>query len=340
MFDVQPDIAPVPAGTAVPLFRLLADAGRLKILALVQHEDFTISELSFLLEESQPQISKKTAALKKAGLLKTQKEGTRVYQRSIWGSGQITPHPVLQTALQEGERLLEEAGVFARIHKVMESREAGAQAFFEQAALAQPQTMPQANLAGQHLLSALLPSRRFALDVGCGDGGLLPILAPLFEQVLAVEKSPAQMAQTQNRIEAMNLWNVRTCTERFESEEVMRQADLKGGADLVVSARVLRHQASPQKAVQQMARLLARGGILLLADYLPHNDHALQQRRGDVWLGFEASHLKGLVAEAGLTLLNHFNLAPRYFRERHDAHLPMQILTAMKPKGENHGPPN
>ena len=33
----------------IPLFRLLGDAGRLKLMALVQHEDFTVSELAFLL---------------------------------------------------------------------------------------------------------------------------------------------------------------------------------------------------------------------------------------------------------------------------------------------------
>ena len=73
----------------IPLFRLLGDAGRLKLMALIQHEDFTVSELAFLLEESQPQISKKIAALKRAELIRQYKDGTRTFQKSVWGKNKV-----------------------------------------------------------------------------------------------------------------------------------------------------------------------------------------------------------------------------------------------------------
>ena len=93
----------------------------------------------------------------------------------------------------------------------------------------------------------------------------------------------------------------------------------------------MRHVASPQGAMAQLARLLATGGVLLCADYLPHEDIALQSRRGDVWLGFEPSDMTSWLEEAGLVVLNQFQLSSRYFKERHDSHLPMQVLTAVKP---------
>ena len=317
-------------GASVPLFRLLADAGRLKVLALVQHEDFTISELSFLLNESQPQISKKTAALKQAGLLDTQKEGTRVYQRSVWRNSQMK-NPILEAAIYEGERMLVEAGVLSQINKVMENREAKTNAFFDSLPNKEMHANNQEWFAALHLFSALLPNRDFAVDVGSGDGELLSVLSPVFEQVLAIEKSPAQMAQCQKRIEQEGLTNVRTCISRFESSDVLHRVDQKGGADVVTAARVIRHVASPSKAIAQMARMIKPGGMLLLADYLPHQDTSIQEGRGDVWMGFEESQLRKMVEDAGLKTLNQTTLASRFFRERHDGHLPMQVLTAQKP---------
>ena len=76
------------------------------------------------MDESQPQVSK-TAALKQAGLLSTQKEGTRVYQS--WRSMKT---PTITAAIEEGERMLTEAGVLSQINKVMEKLKRR-RAFFE-----------------------------------------------------------------------------------------------------------------------------------------------------------------------------------------------------------------
>jgi len=314
----------------IPLFRLLGDAGRLKILALIQHEDFTVSELSVLLSESQPQISKKVAALKRASLLSQQKDGTRTFQRSVWRKTPVTD-PVLQVALKEGERLLIEAGVLSRINSVLQKREENTKAYFEQPPHNEIIVTNREWLEGLHMISALLPRRGLAVDAGSGDGTLLSALSPLFEQVIAVEKSPAQLARCQKRIEEESLNNVQTFGGRFENTEILKQVDAKGGAQLVTAVRLLRHTASPPKAITQLARLLGEGGILLCADYLPHQDYQLQERRGDVWLGFEPENIASWAQEAGLIVMNQFTLSGRYFSDRHDSHLPMQVITAKKP---------
>jgi ArsR family transcriptional regulator len=299
-------------------------------MALVQHEDFTVSELAFLLEESQPQISKKIAALKRSDLIRQYKDGTRTFQKSIWGKNKVKD-PVIAVALVEGERLLRDEGVVARISKVMQMREAGNRAYFEMPPEKEMIVTNPEWFAGLHIMSALLPQRGLAVDAGSGDGNLLSVLSPMFEHVLAVEKSPAQMARCQRRIEEESLNNVQTFGGRFEATDILEYVDQKGGADLVTAVSVMRHTASPQAAIAHMARMLSGGGILLCADYLPHQDISIQERRGDVWLGFEPEDIQQWMEEAGLVLLNQFSLTGRYFKERHDHHLPMQVLTAVKP---------
>jgi SAM-dependent methyltransferase len=330
MYHLDDHISSTAPASPIPLFRLLGDAGRLKLMAMIQHEDFTVSELAFLLAESQPQISKKVAALKRALLIRQYKDGTRTFQKSIWGKNKVQD-PVLKVALDEGERLLNEEGALPRIAQVMQAREAGNRAYFETPPYKELIVTNPEWFAGLHIMSALLPQRGLAVDAGSGDGNLLSVLSPMFEHVLAVEKSPAQMARCQKRIEEESLNNVQTFIGRFEATDILEYVDRKGGADLVTAVSVMRHTASPQAAIAHMSRMLSSGGILLCGDYLPHQDIAIQERRGDVWLGFESQDLQRWMEDAGLVLLNQFSLAGRYFKERHDHHLPMQVLTAVKP---------
>ncbi|MGQ0508357.1 MAG: ArsR/SmtB family transcription factor, partial [Myxococcaceae bacterium] len=61
----------------VELFRLLSESDRLRVLALCGEEELSVGELSTLLDDSQPQVSRKVAPLRDAGLLVARKEGTR-----------------------------------------------------------------------------------------------------------------------------------------------------------------------------------------------------------------------------------------------------------------------
>ena len=58
-----------------------------------------------------------------------------------------------------------------------------------------------------------------------------------------------------------------------------RRSSARGGADLVVMARVLHHAARPQDLVTGAARLLRAGGHLAIVDHLPHDDEAPARAR-------------------------------------------------------------
>src|SRR5580698_8040775 len=67
----------VNTSTRADLFRLLGDEDRLRLLALCAEEELTVGELAQLLDESQPQITKKSQPLRDAGLLGSRRDGTR-----------------------------------------------------------------------------------------------------------------------------------------------------------------------------------------------------------------------------------------------------------------------
>ena len=152
-----------------------------------------------------------------------------------------------------------------------------------------------------HMMRALLPGCRLAVDVGTGEGALLPLLSPLYQLVIAVDRSPARLARCAERIQALGLGNVRLRNSAVDDVGLLQEIDGRGGADLVVMARILRHLARPGDAVVAAARLLRPGGHLVIVDALPHQDESARAQ-GEVWLGFEPLKLQEFLEHAGLSL--------------------------------------
>ena len=321
------------------LFRLLGDEDRLRLLALCAEEELTVGELAQLLGESQPQVTKKTQPLREVGLLAARRDGTRTLlktdmQRSSSGTDTVadTRDPVIAAALEEGRALCAKDGSLAKIPRVIAAREEVSRRLFDQPQDATPAPAVDTTLlAWLPFLAPLLPGRALAVDIGTGEGTLLPLLSPLYDRVIAVDRSAARLARASANIEAWGLPNVRlregAVDDSALAEEVDRVShDHRGaGADLVVMARVLVHASRPQDVIASATRLVRPGGHLVLIDYLPHDDESLREQ-GHVWLGFEPGKLR--------TWLEASKLQPVVVQPFPQPSL--QLAVGRKP-GEHHG---
>ena len=126
------------------------------------------------------------------------------------------------------------------------------------------------------------------------------LLSPLYERVIAVDRSPARLARCSARIASWGLPNVRLREGSVEDPALAQDVGARGGADLVVMARMLVHASRPQDVIASATRLVRPGGHLVIVDYLPHDDESLREQ-GHVWLGFESSKLRGWLEGAKLT---------------------------------------
>ena len=278
------------ASVRADLFRVLGDEDRLRLLALCAEEELTVGELATLLGESQPQVTKKSQPLRELGLLSARRDGTRTLLRSS-----AERDVVVEAALDEGRVLCGKDGSLARIAGVVAQREELSRKFFDEAP---PESgAPSARIDSDvlqwlPLLAPLLPGRALAIDLGTGEGTLLPLLAPLYERVVAVDRSPARLARASSKLAAWGLNNVRLREGDVDDAGLVEDVVQRGGADLVVMARVLHHAARPADSIASAARLLRAGGHLAIVDYLPHDDEAMREQ-GDVWLGFPPARLRG-----------------------------------------------
>ena len=314
------------------LFRLLGDEDRLRLLALCAEEELTVGELAQLLGESQPQVTNKSQPLREVGLLNARRDGTRTLLRAEVGAprGGGDGDPVIAAALEEGRTLCTRDGSLAKIARVVAQREELSRHLFEtpSAELAAAPSADASLLAWTPLLAPLLPGRLLAVDIGTGEGALLPLLSPLYERVIAVDRSPARLARCAVRVAQWGLPNVRLREGNVDDASLAEEVQQRGGADLVVMARMLVHASRPQEAIASATRLLRAGGHLAIVDYLPHDDESLREQ-GHVWLGFEPAKLRGWLEAA--------KLAPLALAPFPASHTPALQLAVGKKPGDHHG---
>ncbi len=309
---------------------MLSEPARLRLLALAAHEELSIGELAELLQESQPNVSRHATALRHAGLLRDRREGTRTLVRL---AADVALDPVVDDALSSGRALCERDGSLARIADVLRTREAAAREFFARPAKAKTDAVPAEIGAYLAALAPLLPERTLALDAGTGDGSLLEVLAPIYEHVVAIDRSDARLAHARERASARGFSNVTFVEGELDGRELRRavtQGSKNGaGADAVFASRVLHHAPQPERVVVQLASLCAPGGALVVLDYAPHDDESMREQ-ADAWLGFEPAELRRFARAASLLDARVTSIPAPFCGVGPDKDLPWQVMVARK----------
>jgi ArsR family transcriptional regulator len=322
--------APSIASSRWELYRVLAEPLRLRLLALAAEEELSIGELAEIMGEGQPNVSRHAAALRQAGLLADRREGTRTLVRLAAGA---MADPVVADALGSGRALCEGDGSLGRIAKVLQAREAPAHEFFARPGRGKVDALPAEMGAYLAALAPLLPRRALAVDAGTGDGRLLEVLAPLYERVVGIDRSEAQLARARERVAARGYENVTLLREELDSREVRSAVGV--GADAVFASRVLHHAPRPAAVVAQLASLCAPFGALVVLDYVRHDDETMREQ-ADAWLGFEPAALRRFARGAGLDDVHVTKIPEPLCGDGPDRHLPWQVMVAKK-KGTDNG---
>ncbi len=324
------ETTPLPLGLPQrwELYRLLSEPVRLRLLALAGEEELAIGELADLLGESQPNVSRHAAPLKQAGLLTVRKQGTRTL---VSLAEEVLTDPVVADALLSGRALCDADGSLGRISDVIRARDLVAREFFSRAP-AQEATDGHSVLPAEMrvylaALAPLISERALAVDAGTGDGGLLDVLAPIFERVVAIDRAEPQLERARARVAARAYRNVELVHGELDSDRV---SDAAKNADAVFAVRLLHHVPKPERVVGMLTDLCRPGGAVVILDYMRHDDESMRAQ-ADLWLGFEPEELGRLARAAGLEGARVAKVpAPR---TGPDAHLPWQLMIARRAAG-------
>lgn len=331
------------------LYRLLAEPVRLRLLALAAEEELAVGELAELLGEGQPNVSRHAAPLRQAGLVVVRKEGTRALVRLAEG---VSADPVIADALTAGRALCREDGSLSRVREVVRARDAQSRAFFARESQEGANDVAFPHELGAYLaaLAPLIPHRRLAVDAGTGDGGLLEVLARVFDHVVAFDREEAQLFRCARRLEARGFDNVDLLQGEVGSASVTAKIGARGGADVVFASRFLHHAPQPAAALQALTALARPDGAVVVVDYAPHEDESMREQ-ADLWLGFDEAELRRLARGADLVDVvvralpahsphgspNSHNSHNSHKRSAPDAHLAFQVMVGRR--ASNAAPP-
>lgn len=277
--------------------RASAEPTRLRILALLSEAELTVSDLTDILRQSQPRISRHLKLLVEAGLIERAREGSWAFFRLAQdGSGPALVRGIVAridaqdaTTARDRERL---AGVRA-------GRDAAARQYFE-AHAAEWDRIRQLHASDTAVEAAILEALdgadvSFVLDLGTGTGRMLELLGPRIERGLGVDMSLAMLALARARLERAGL---RHCTVR--QGNIYDLALAKDGFDLAIVHQVLHFVDDGAGVIREAARVLRPGGRILVVDFAPHDLEFLRDEHAHRRLGFAPETVSQWIAAAGL----------------------------------------
>ena len=297
--------------------RALGEETRLRIVLLLSRGELTVSELTQILQQSQPRVSRHVNILADAGLVEGHREGAWVFYRlnpaSVLLEGLEEVLPRLHQSLhQERDEVL--AGDGARLSEVMAARAAVAAEFFQRNAdswerLRRLHT-PESDIEQKmRELAGDTPVRKF-IDLGTGTGRMLIVFRDLYEEAVGYDVSREMLAVARTLLSDAGVDHAQVRQGDIFDLAGPDGAEHEGSADFVCIHHVLHFLSDPLAAVRAARRLLRPGGRMLIVDFAPHSLEHLREDYAHRRLGFSDDDAAGWAKACGLSIDRSETLTP------------------------------
>lgn len=275
-----------------------AEVTRLRLLALFTKTELTVSEVTQILRQSQPRISRHLKLLCDAGLIERTKEGSWVFYRlAEGGAGRLLAQKLSEVLPNHDEVLLRDS---ERLERVRQQRHAEAQQYFA-ANAAEWDRIRALHIAEEQVEQVVLelagPGQISSyLDLGTGTGRILELVAPRAARAFGVDVNNEMLGLARTRVERAALSHVQ-----------VRRADLfqlpyaDQSFELITVHQVLHYLEDPAAAVVEAARVLKPGGRIVIADFAPHALEFLREEHQHRRLGFGDKEVMQWFKAAGLS---------------------------------------
>ncbi len=277
--------------------RAAAEPTRLRLLALCASGELTVGELTEILGQSQPRVSRHLKLLCEAGLLDRFREGSHVFHRLAEARHQgALAHRLIELLPRQDDALRLDRERLAAIRR---RRETAAADYFRASAARWDEIRALYVDDGdiERQLLRLVPANGTGdlLDIGTGTGRVLELLARRVRRAVGIDLSRAMLAVARARLDRAGLSN---CQVRLAD---MYRLPWPGPAfDMVTIHQVLHFAEDPGAVVGEAARVLRPGGQLAIVDFAPHELERLRSEHAHRRLGFADAEMKRWCRAAGL----------------------------------------
>jgi ubiquinone/menaquinone biosynthesis C-methylase UbiE len=280
---------------------------RLRILTLLAEAELTVSDLTEILRQSQPRLSRHLRLLTEAGLVDRFREGSWAFFRLGERGGTADFARALIGRLKTDDSIVLRDR--ERLAAVRTSRAAAAQNYFRRHAAQwdRIRRLHVADAAVEAAIRAALADKpiRSLLDLGTGTGRMLELFGADIERGLGLDLSLDMLALARARLDRAGL---KHCSVRHG--DIYDLALPRDSFDVVIIHQVLHFLDDSPRAIAEAARVLRPGGRLLVVDFAPHDLEFLREEHAHRRLGFAAETVTQWLEAAGLDVLRQDTLPP------------------------------
>ncbi|MFQ5955584.1 MAG: ArsR/SmtB family transcription factor [Kiloniellales bacterium] len=277
--------------------RAVAEPTRLRLVALCARGELTVSELTHILGQSQPRVSRHLKLLCEAGILDRFREGTWVFYRLAQDGRPAGLAESLVDLIPRDDATLKLD--LERLAEIKRARAEAAAAYFRQHAAEWDdiRSLYVDEKEVERALSDLLPADDVEdlLDIGTGTGRMLELFAACVRRAVGIDLSREMLAVARTNLDSAGL---RNCRVRLAD---MYQLPWPGASfDAITIHQVLHFADQPARAIAEAARVLRPGGRLMVVDFAPHELEYLRTGHAHRRLGFPDSEVRRWCRAAGL----------------------------------------
>ena len=278
--------------------RAAGEHTRLRILALCAHGELSVTELTQILGQSQPRVSRHLKLMVEAGLLERLPEGVQVYFRVSDRADASRLAHALVALIPDSDASLNRD--LSRLQQVRDTRKHRAQEYFQQVA-GSWDTIRSMHVPQQQLEEAVLDVVGHGpigelLDIGTGTGRMLEILAHRVRRGVGVDLSSGMLAVARSNIERAGLTHV------YVRQGDMYQLPIEDASvDVAILHLVLHYSDDPSEVIREAGRVLRPDGRLIVVDFAVHTEEYFRSDFKHHRLGFSDDEIRQCFDAAGIS---------------------------------------
>lgn len=285
--------------TLLNRLKAAAEPTRLRILSICVQGELTVSEITHILAQSQPRVSRHLKLLCEAGLLNRFQEGAWVFYRLADRTGSranALSRQIIGLIPENDPQIRRD---IQRLADIRRARQDMADAYFRENARQwdEIRTLHVDDAEVEDMLLSVLPHRKDQrlIDIGTGTGRILELFGPRVAQSVGVDISREMLSLARSRLDMLD---IRGCQVRQGDMYQLPVED--SGFDIATLHLVLHYADDPAAVITEATRVLAPGGVLSIVDFAPHRVEELRENHAHRRLGFGDDECAELFDQNGL----------------------------------------
>lgn len=288
------------------------EATRLRLLVLLDRLDLTVSDLTAILGQSQPRVSRHLKLLVDAGLVRRFQEGAWAYFRVV-DTGPARPLLIQWLGAISADDPAIAADLLA-LKRIRNRRAQQAADYFasnaEQWNAIRNLHVAEDAVEATMLDLGLAEDPRTLLDLGTGTGRILQLFGPHVARGVGLDTSRDMLSIARSAMETPETAHLNVRYGDVYSADPERGLPANARFDLIVLHQVLHFLEDPLLALRNAKGSLEQNGRMLIVDFAPHDVELLRDRHAHRRLGVSTEQLKRWCELAGLSVVEQRSMPP------------------------------